>query len=105
MRKNKKLFEAAHLANEGDVVAWDEADLELPAEAIEAIAEQTMTPEEFVAFMKRNNLTEEAIASILDHSRRQIGYFKTTGPIPRGVLWHAKDMKTSYWNISQIVSP
>ncbi len=85
LRKNDELFNTAHLEDGGDVIAWNGTDLELSAEVIESLAEQTMTPAQFVAFMKRNNLTEEAVAAILDYSRRQIGYFKTTGPIPRVV--------------------
>jgi hypothetical protein len=94
LRKNQKLFKTAHLTDDGDVVTWAGDDLELSAEAIESVAEQIMTPTEFVAFMKRNKLTEEAIASILDYSRRQIGYFKTTGPIPRVVALACKGYET-----------
>jgi len=82
--KNRKVsFETAHLDEYGDAVLWNGKDLELSAEVIEELAEQTMTPKDFVAFMKRNSLTETAAASILGYSRRQIGYYKTTGPIPR----------------------
>ena len=85
LRKDEALFKTAHVIEDGDAIAWDGDDLELSAEAIETLADQTMTPEDFVAFMKRNNLTEEVIAGLLGYSRRQIGYFKTTGPIPRVV--------------------
>ena len=90
LRKNQALFETAHLIEDGDVVAWNGADLELSAEAIEGLAEQIMTPQDFVAFMKRNNLTQEACAAILGYSRRQIGYYTTTGPIPRVVALACK---------------
>jgi hypothetical protein len=90
LRNNPKLFETAHIADDGNAVAWDGPELELSAEAIEDLAEQTMTPADFVAFMTRNHLTEEAIAAILDYSRRQIGYFKKTGPIPRVVALACK---------------
>jgi hypothetical protein len=43
--------------------------------------------------MKGNNLTEEAVAAIFDYSRRQIDYYKTTGPT-RGLLrWPAVGLK------------
>jgi hypothetical protein len=90
LRKNEALFKTAHLIEDGDVVAWDGPDLELPAEAIESLAEQIMSPQDFVAFLKRNKLTQEAAAAILDYSRRQIGYFVTTGPIPRVVTLACK---------------
>jgi len=90
LRKNETLFNTACLADDGSTVVWEGRDLELSAEAIELLAEQIMSPAEFTAFMKRNNLTEEAVAAILDYSRRQIGYFKTTGPIPRVVALACK---------------
>lgn len=85
LRKNDALFNTAHLIDDGDVVAWNGPDLELSAEAIELLAEQVITPRDFVAFMERYDLTEEAIAAILGYGRRQISYYKTTGPIPRVV--------------------
>ena len=54
------------------------------------LAEQSMSPQDFVGFMKRNELTQEAAAAILGYSRRQIGYFTTTGPIPRVVALACK---------------
>lgn len=90
LRDNDKLFATVKLVDNGSVIAWDGADLELPADAVEALAEQTMTPAAFAAFMKRFNLTETAVAAILGYSRRQIGYFKTTGPIPRVVALACK---------------
>lgn len=90
LRKNEKLFATARLIEDGDAVAWDGDDLELSAEAIESLAEQSMSPEDFAAFMARNNLTLEAVAAILGYSRRQIGYYTTTGPIPRVVALACK---------------
>lgn len=90
LRKNSELFETAKTIDDGNAVAWDGDDLELSAEAIEQLAEQTMTPEQFGAFMQRHNLIEPAIAAILGYSRRQIGYFKSTGPIPRVVALACK---------------
>ncbi len=85
LRTNEALFKTARLSEDGDAVVWDDKDLELSAEALESLANQIMTPQDFVAFMERNHLTEEGIASILGYGRRQIGYYKTTGPIPRVV--------------------
>ena len=85
LRKDEALFRTAHIIEDGDAVAWDGDDLELSAEAIESLAEQQMTPEEFSNFLKRNNLTQEGAAAILGYSRRQIASFTSTGPIPRVV--------------------
>jgi len=90
LRNNDALFGTVKVIENGSVIAWDGDDLELSADALEGLAEQTMTPAAFAAFMKRFNLTETAIAAILGYSRRQIGYFKTTGPIPRVVALACK---------------
>ncbi len=85
LRDNDALFRTAHLTQDGDVVAWKADDLEMTAELIQELADQTMTPIDFAEFLKRNDLTQEAAAMILGRSRRQIGYYLTTGPIPRVV--------------------
>jgi len=90
LRNNPKLFATARVGDGGIAVAWDGEDLEMSAELIEELAEQIMTPADFVTFMDRHNLTEDAIAAILGYSRRQIGYFKTTEPIPRVVALACK---------------
>ncbi len=90
LRSNDALFGTVKVIENGSVVAWDGNDLELTAEALEGLAEQAMTPSEFAAFMKRFDLTETAMAAILGYSRRQIGYFKTVGPIPRVVALACK---------------
>lgn len=90
LRNNDTLFGTVKVLENGSVIAWDGDDLELSADAVEALAEQTMTPAAFNAFMQRFNLTETAVAAILGYSRRQIGYFKTTGPIPRVVALACK---------------
>ena len=91
LRKDQALFDTVHPIDDGDAIAWgDGKDLELSAETLEQLAEATMTPQDFVEFMKRHQLTEEGIAAVLGYSRRQIGYFKTTGPIPRVVALACK---------------
>lgn len=91
LRKDRALFDTVHLIDDGDAIAWgDGRDLELSAETLEELAEENMTPKDFVEFMKRHALTEEGIAAVLGYSRRQIGYFKTTGPIPRVVALACK---------------
>jgi len=85
LRDNPELFATAHLIDDGDAVAWNAADLDMSAELIETLAEEEMTPEEFALFLKRNGLTQEAGAALLGRSRRQIGYYLSTGPVPRVV--------------------
>jgi hypothetical protein len=90
LRKDDALFATAHLGEDGDTVLWAGDNLEMHAETLESLAEQSMSPQDFVAFLKRNRLTQEAAAAILGYSRRQIGYFTTTGPIPRVVALACK---------------
>jgi len=59
--------------------------IDMSAEFIEDIANEAMTPQDFVGFLRRNDLTEEEAAALLGYSRRQIGNFVSTGPIPRVV--------------------
>src|SRR5882762_5943801 len=47
--------------------------------------DEAMTPQDFASFLRRNDLTQEAAAALLGYSRRQIGTFVSTGPIPRVV--------------------
>lgn len=98
LRKDEALFGTARLGEDGDTVVWSGEDLELSAETLEALARQTMAPADFVAFMARHRLTQEAAASILGYSRRQIGYFTTTGPIPRVVAWACKGYEAEHGN-------
>jgi hypothetical protein len=58
---------------------------DMSAESIEDIANGAMTPQDFARFLRRNDLTEEEAAALLGYSRRQIGNFVSTGPIPRVV--------------------
>jgi hypothetical protein len=86
LRNDEALFRTAYLIEGGDVVAWEgHGDLEMSADMIEALAEESMTPRDFAAFLQRNDLTQEAAAALLGRSRRQIGYYLSSGPIPRVV--------------------
>ncbi len=85
LRGNPGLFATARLVEDGDVVAWDGPDLEMTAELVATLAEQTMTSEDFAEFLTRNSLTHEAAAALLGRSRRQIEYYLKRGPIPRVV--------------------
>jgi hypothetical protein len=85
LREAPELLNTVAVINDGDAIAWGDGSILMSAEAVESLSSQEMTPAEFVAFMARNKLTEEGVASLLGYKRRQIGYFKTTGPIPRVV--------------------
>jgi hypothetical protein len=85
LRSNPKLFETAHLTDDGYAVAWDGFDVDMSAEVIETIAQESMSPTDFASFLDRNNLTQDAAAALLGRSRRQICYYLNPGPVPRVV--------------------
>jgi hypothetical protein len=85
LRNNEELFQSARLVNDGNVVEWGDGTIDMSAELIEDIANETMTPQDFASFLERNGLTQEAAAALLGYSRRQIGNFVSVGPIPRVV--------------------
>lgn len=85
LRDNPALFAAVRLIEEGAAVAWanGDTDIEMSADMIENLAMQEMTPADFANFLSRNKLTQDAAGALLGRSRRQIGYYLATGPIPR----------------------
>lgn len=83
LRRDPQLFATAKLREGGNVIVWDGEDLEMSAEMVESLAEESMTPAEFAEFLKRNNLTQQEAAALLGRSRRQIAYYLNPGPIPR----------------------
>src|SRR5262245_50506363 len=85
LRNNDELFQTARLVDGGNVVEWGDGTIGMPAELIEDIANESMTPRDFAGFLRRNDLTQEAAAALLGYSRRQIGNFVSVGPIPRVV--------------------
>ena len=85
LRENAELFASAHLIDDGDAIAWGADGLDMSAELIESLAEETRTADEFSRFLRRNQLTQEAAAALLGRSRRQIGYYLKRGPVPRVV--------------------
>jgi hypothetical protein len=85
LRNNEDLFQTARLVDGGNVIEWGDGTIDMSAELIEDIANEAMTPQDFASFLRRNDLTLETAAALLGYSRRQIGNFASTGPIPRVV--------------------
>jgi hypothetical protein len=73
------------IAEDGDAVTWGNEDLVMSADTIQSLAQESWTPKEFVEFLTRNKLTQQAAAALLGRSRRQIATYATIGPIPRVV--------------------
>jgi hypothetical protein len=83
--RDENLFLTGKIAEDGDAVAWHDQDLMMSADTIQSLAQESWTPKEFIDFLTRNKLTQEAAAALLGRSRRQIATYATIGPIPRVV--------------------
>jgi hypothetical protein len=49
LRKNRKLFQTAHLVDGGSAIAWGDGSIGISARLIEDIADQGLTPKDFAA--------------------------------------------------------
>jgi hypothetical protein len=105
LRNNEELFQTARLVDGGNVVEWGNGTIDMSAELIEDIANEAMTPQEFASFVRRNDLTQETAAALLGCSRRQIGDFISTGPIPRivALACHGYEARSGTYKERQIV--
>jgi hypothetical protein len=84
LRDDPALFATAHTVNGGSAVAWGHADeIDMAADSVMRLAEETMTAEDFRRFLERNNLTQEAAALLLGRSPRQLKYYLSAGILPR----------------------
>jgi|SRR5271169_314695 len=81
--RDERLFLTGTIAEEGDAVSWGNEDLIMSADTIQSLAQESWSPREFVEFLTRMKLTQEAAAALLGRSRRQIATYATKGPIPR----------------------
>jgi hypothetical protein len=83
--REERLFLTGVIAEDGDAVTWGSDDLTMSADSIASLAQESWTSKEFVDFLNRNKLTQEAAAALLGRSRRQIATYAVSGPIPRVV--------------------
>jgi hypothetical protein len=94
--RDESLFLMGAIAEDGDAVTWGSEDLMMSADTIQSLAQESWTPKEFVNFLNRNKLTQEAAAALLGRSRRQIATYVMTGPISRVTDWNRSDAIGSY---------
>ncbi len=87
LRDNPRLRATVHLIEDGHAIAWGGDDaIDMAATSLERLAEETMTTEDFRAFIAHQSLTHSAAAALLGYSRRQIElYLSGEQPIPRVV--------------------
>jgi hypothetical protein len=85
LRNNRALFETVRLLDDqGDIIAWSDGEIDMDSTAIERLAEDMMTANDFKAFIDHLDFTHNTAAAQLGYSRRQIENFLAgTKPIPR----------------------
>jgi len=86
LRKNRALFETAHLVDDGYAVAWGDGCIDMSAASVERLAEEAMTGDDFCAFLDKHSLTHQAAAAVLGRSKRQIEHYLRYEQIPRMVV-------------------
>jgi hypothetical protein len=83
LRGDAHLFDSVHLIDDGEAIAWGDNAIDMAASSVERLAAETMSADDFRAFLRRNNLTQESAAKILGRSRRSIASYANQGGIPR----------------------
>lgn len=83
LRDDVDLFASVRVDDDGAAVVWGDETIDMPATAIERLAESAMVAEDFSAFLKRNDLTFDGAAAQLGISRRLVAYYAGGRPIPR----------------------
>jgi len=82
LRDNPKLFKALHRSDDGAAIVWND-DIDMAATTVEWLAEETMTPDDFRAWLKRQKLTLDSAAAQLGISRRLVAYYAKQRQVPR----------------------
>ena len=84
LRNDLALFKTVHVMTGGAALGWGADDgIDMPATAVERLAEEVMSTTDFQAFLKRTNLTWDAAAAQFGISRRLVGYYASGQPVPR----------------------
>lgn len=85
LRNDPDLFATAHMTYGGRVLAWGPTDeIDMAADSIESLAEETMTANDLREFLYEYDLTHSEAAALLGRSRRQIeNYLSGSEAIPR----------------------
>jgi hypothetical protein len=84
LRDNIQLLKSVHLSNDGAAIAWGDDDAtDMAATTVERLAEETMSPSDFRAWLERQQLTQEQAAAQLGISRRLVAYYAGKRHVPR----------------------
>jgi len=83
LRRDRALFTTVAVEEGGSALAWGGGRLDMGAVTVERLAAETMSADDFRAFLARHRLTLDAAAAILGVSRRQVAYFAKGKSVPR----------------------
>ena len=84
LRLDRKLFKGVRVSEGGAAIGWGETDeLDIPATTLERLAEESMNPGEFRAWLDRHGLTYDAASAQLGISRRLVAYYAAQRRVPR----------------------
>jgi Protein of unknown function (DUF2442) len=87
LRNNPALFQTVHIVEGGGAIAWGDDDkIDMAATTVERLADESMTPEDFSAFLERHSLSLDAAAAQLGISRRLAAYYAKERRIPRYIV-------------------
>lgn len=85
LRADPALFATVHVQDHGYGVAWGDGAIDMASTTIADAAEETMTAEDFSAFMTRHGFTLDRVAAELGISRRMASYYRKSDRVPRVV--------------------
>ena len=102
LRDDLEAFRKVKVVDGGVAVAWPEHDLDISADAINALyLTQVMIPGEFGQRLKKLGLSFDAAAAMLEISRRQIAYYAAgEKPIPRHIVLALRGLEAEMGGVS-----
>src|SRR5271170_1796999 len=84
LRNDPALLRTVHTVEGGAAIAWgDNDEIDMAATSVERLADESMTPADFSAFLQRHSLSLDAAAAQLGISRRLVAYYAKEREVPR----------------------
>jgi len=84
LRDNPEMLKSVHILEDGAAIAWGEGDaIDMAATTIERLADETMSPTDFRAWLERHKFTYDAASAQLGISRRLVAYYAGKRHVPR----------------------
>ncbi len=105
LRNDPSLFQTVHIVEGGAAIAWGDGDeIDIAATTVERLADESMTPADFSAFLQRHSLSFDAAAAQLGISRRLVAYYVKEREIPRYIALACAYLDTALPSAAESVS-